>query len=90
MFIFSKIQIKNVLKPHACHCVIAMDEERGTELNELQRLKRSEKKDYLREERLLAFAQCQKFVYSNHAFSGLPHNDCCGVSKHSLVIVTIF
>ena len=30
----------------------------------------------------LAFAQC----HSNHAFSGLPHNDCMHACKHSLVI----
>ena len=32
---------QNFLKPRACHCVIAMDEERGTELNKLQRLKQT-------------------------------------------------
>ena len=36
MFKFSKLSNKKFSK---AHCMIAMDEEKGTELNELQRLK---------------------------------------------------
>ena len=39
MFKLKKNSIQHFLKQRACHCVIGMNEERGTELNELQRLK---------------------------------------------------